>query len=135
VENGKTYYVMEAGVFEVYGQQYTDDGNITYENVYLGQMVKPFQNWLFDDARMGWDPVGGEKGGAYQIGEITSTAIETEYGYHIMLYRGDKKVAKDYDVKMALAEGKYTTWLEEQVKATSFTDNSQNAEYVALIGA
>lgn len=41
-----------------------------YENMYKGQMVAPFENWCFDDAR-----VYGDTG-----------LVQTDYGYHVMYY-------------------------------------------------
>ena len=41
-----------------------------YENVYVGQMVEPFETWCFDETRVTGD---------YGI-------VKTDYGYHIMYY-------------------------------------------------
>lgn len=41
-----------------------------YENIYEGQMVKPFEDWCFDDSR--------------QYGD--TGLVQTDYGYHIMYY-------------------------------------------------
>ncbi len=53
------------------------DGNASqgglYEDVYPGQMVAPFENWLYDAER---------KVGDYGI-------VETDFGYHIMFFVGD----------------------------------------------
>lgn len=50
------------------------DGKVTngglYENVKKGQMVKPFENWCFDEAR---------KPGDHGL-------VRTEYGYHVMYF-------------------------------------------------
>ncbi len=42
-----------------------------YESIYKGQMVKPFEDWCFDDAR-----VEGDTG-----------LVKTEYGYHVMYFK------------------------------------------------
>ncbi len=51
-----------------------NDGAVTngglYENVYKGQMVAPFEEWIFNDSR-----VPGETG-----------LVKTEYGYHVMYF-------------------------------------------------
>ena len=47
-----------------------------YEDVYVGQMVKPFEEWCFDEVR---------KEGDYGI-------VKTDYGYHIMYYVGSDLV-------------------------------------------
>ena len=41
-----------------------------YENIYEGQMVKPFEDWCFDDSR--------------QYGD--TGLVQTDYGYHVMYY-------------------------------------------------
>ncbi len=55
-------------------QHSTDGGSNTngglYENVYVGQMVEPFENWCFDETR---------KYGDYGI-------VQTTYGYHVMFF-------------------------------------------------
>lgn len=61
------------------------DGNAEqgglYENVYPGQMVEPFEDWLYDAER---------KVGDYGI-------VETQYGYHIMFFVGDaEQTFRDY---------------------------------------
>ena len=59
--------------FEALGQEYTDDTAVFYNNVYKGQMVENFENWLFDPNR--------------KIGD--TGIVETEYGYHIMYFDGE----------------------------------------------
>ena len=55
----------------------TDSGSSSngglYENVAEGQMVEPFEKWLFDDSR--------------KVGDCD--IVETTYGYHIMYYVGE----------------------------------------------
>ncbi len=55
------------------------DGNAAsgglYEDVYPGQMVEPFEEWLYDAER---------KVGDYGI-------VETQFGYHIMFFVGDSE--------------------------------------------
>ncbi len=117
-ENGKTYYEMDAAVFEAYGKQYTSDGNVLYDNVKQGQMVKSFENWLFDSSRV--------------VGEVSyPNAVESSYGYHIMLYRGDEKPAWSYAIRVSLAEGQYDAWLEQILKDTPVVEKAQNLNYVA----
>lgn len=117
-ENGKTFYWMEEAVFETYGGQYTADSNVVYDNVKEGQMVKPFENWLFDDSRV--------------EGEVSyPDAVKTDYGYHIMLYRGDEKPAWSYSIRVSLAEGQYDAWLEQLLKDTHF--EKENADHLRHI--
>ncbi len=117
-ENGKTYYEMDAAVFEAYGKQYTSDSSVTYDNVKQGQMVKSFENWLFDNSRV--------------VGEVSyPTAVETTYGYHIMLYRGDEKDAWSYTIRVSLAEGQYDAWMEQVLADTPLVEKAQNLAYIA----
>ena len=46
-----------------------DSGGL-YENVYLGEMVEPFENWCFDPSRQSGD----------------AGIVKTDYGYHIMYF-------------------------------------------------
>jgi hypothetical protein len=49
-----------------------------YEDVYIGQMVKNFENWCFDSTRQAGD----------------TGIVKTEYGYHVMYYvRADHETA------------------------------------------
>ena len=58
----------------------TDPGSASngglYEDVYVGQMVEPFENWCFDASR--------------QVGDYG--IVKTTYGYHIMYYVGSDLV-------------------------------------------
>lgn len=47
-----------------------------YENVYVGQMVEPFEDWCFDESR--------------QYGD--TGLVQTTYGYHVMYYVGSTPV-------------------------------------------
>ena len=116
-ENGKTFYYMEDAVFEAYGKQYTSDGSVLYDNVKQNQMVKKFENWLFDSTRV--------------EGEVSAEAVESSYGYHIMLYRGDEKPAWSYAIRVSLAEGQYDAWMEQILQDTPVVEKMQNLDYVA----
>lgn len=68
--------------FAALANEYSDDnnGNVTnggiYTDVYLGQMVKNFENWCFDSSRQTGD---------YDI-------VQTPFGYHIMYFvRADRE--------------------------------------------
>ncbi len=61
--------------FAALAGEYSEDGGSAsngglYEGIYKGQMVEPFENWCFDDARQYGD---------YDI-------VKTNYGYHIMYF-------------------------------------------------
>ncbi len=67
--------------FAVLAQVYSVDGGSSsngglYEDVYVGQMVEPFENWCFDASRQYGD---------YGI-------VKTNYGYHIMYFVGSDLV-------------------------------------------
>lgn len=68
--------------FSSLANNYSDDqgGNVTngglYEKVEEGQMVEPFEEWLFDEDR--------------QIGDCE--LVKTKFGYHIMYYVGSEEI-------------------------------------------
>ena len=51
-----------------------------YENVYVGQMVEPFETWCFDESRQYAD---------YGL-------VRTSYGYHVMFFVGSEPMWKQY---------------------------------------
>ena len=51
-----------------------------YENVYMGQMVAPFEEWCFDESRAYGD---------YGL-------VQTSYGYHVMFYVGSEPMWISY---------------------------------------
>ncbi len=63
-----------------------------YENVYMGQMVEPFETWCFDESR--------------QYGDYG--LVKTSYGYHVMFYVGSEPMWKTYA---------QTDWTNEQIAA------------------
>ena len=87
----------------------TDTGSASngglYENVYIGQMVKPFEDWCFDASRQAGD----------------TGIVQTDYGYHVMLFVGRSgyaywqqlaaaKLASDWQA--SLTEGMATELLD-----------------------
>lgn len=58
--------------YDKLAQEYNDDNSSLYEDVYPGEMVQTFNDWLFDPARVEGD----------------TDIVETDYGYHIMYYAG-----------------------------------------------
>lgn len=94
-----------AEAFGALAKEYTNDGNGDvgglYEDVTPGQMVEPFENWLFDDSRV--------------IGDVD--IVETTFGYHIMYFAGEgdeiwKATAEETLRDEAMLEG-YKALLEE----------------------
>lgn len=59
--------------FEALAEKYTDDSGVFYDDITAGQMVEPFETWVFDEAR-----AYGDTG-----------IVESEFGYHIMFFTGE----------------------------------------------
>ena len=91
--------------FEKLAQQHTEDSSVFYDNVAPGQMVAPFENWLFDEARKDGD----------------TGIVETSYGHHIMYYLGEEAdmPAWKYSVQSTIVNEKAEKW---------FTDNETTFE-------
>ncbi len=95
--------------FAALATQYTEDtgskenGGL-YENVTPGQMVDAFDKWIFD---------GSRKEGDVEI-------VESEYGYHIMYYVGNKSFAYRNTLRTTHTQDDYSGWLEEELKKDSF---------------
>ena len=64
--------------FEALGKEHTEDSSVFYEDVYEGQMVEEFEDWLFDKNRKEGD----------------TGIVKTTYGYHVMYYVGEAEDAK-----------------------------------------
>ena len=58
-----------AALAQVNSTDNADDGGL-YANIYLGQMVKPFEDWCFDASRQPGD----------------AGVVQTDYGYHVMYF-------------------------------------------------
>ncbi len=93
--------------FEKLGKEKTDDSNVVYEGVTKGQMVEPFENWLFDEAR-----TVGETG-----------IVETEYGYHIMYFIGEGKLAWENNANAGVIGELFEAWLDSEATACGYTAN------------
>ncbi|MBR4880624.1 MAG: peptidylprolyl isomerase [Clostridia bacterium] len=76
--------------YDALAQEYNDDNSSLYENVYQGEMVEPFNDWLFDPAR-----VEGDTG-----------IVQTDYGFHIMYFAGDGYPLWEVDVRNTLVTAK-----------------------------
>lgn len=87
--------------FAELAKKYSEDGNASvggiYENVYKGQMVTPFENWCFDEARKAGD----------------TGIVETSFGYHIMYYIGEGDNNLVSLVQPVLAEEIFSEWVME----------------------
>ena len=97
-------------------QNTQDPGSVStgglYENVYPGQMVATFNDWLFDDARVEGD----------------TDLVESSYGYHVMYYVGESDITyRDYMITNKLRNEELTKWSEALIEATVVT--VVNTEY------
>ena len=118
-QDGSKYYKVDKDVFEQYGNTYTEDSNVFYDNVYKGQMVAEFENWLFDAVRV--------------EGEISyPEPVETDYGYHIMYYVGNEIEAWKSDIRIDLSDADNTAYLESIQAAHPVTFNRDYYRYIIL---
>lgn len=116
-DNGETYYYMEKDAFEAYAKEYTEDSGVFYEDVKRGDMVTEFDAWIYNDARI--------------QNEVSPSAIETTYGYHIMFYNGHTdEINWRVTASNAISAADYEAWYKT-VSAACTID--VNAEYWAKI--
>ena len=79
-------------------EAYSNDTNAVgglYENVYHGEMQKPFEDWCFDESRQPGD----------------TGLIETAYGWHIMYFVGDGEIYRKVLAQNALSSQAYEDWV------------------------
>ena len=117
-EDNTKYYTIDESVFEEYGTNYTGDSNVFYNDVPVGQMVVEFEEWLFDASRV--------------EGEISYLdPVKTDYGYHIMYYRGDEKDAWSYEIKNTIASDNQSAYLESLSTLFPVTLDSKKLRFLA----
>jgi hypothetical protein len=68
-------------------------------------MVEAFENWIFDEAR-----TAGETG-----------IVETEYGYHVMFFIGDGKLAWENTAHSGVLSDLFTDWVEANAETYHYT--------------
>ncbi|MBQ3504903.1 MAG: peptidylprolyl isomerase [Oscillospiraceae bacterium] len=95
----------------------TDTGSNTngglYEGIYPGQMVDEFENWCFDNRKVG-----------------DTGMVETTYGVHIMYYSGDHETTyRDYMITSKLMAEDITEWNDALLAAVTVTEG--NTKYIA----
>ena len=95
--------------FEKLGNEKTDDSNVIYEGVYEGQMVAEFEDWCFDEARKTGD----------------TGIVETTYGYHVMYFIGEGKLAWENTANAGVIGELFEAWLDEQATACGYTANEK----------
>ncbi len=91
--------------FEKLGEEKTADSNVVYEGVAKGDMVEEFENWIFDEAR-----TVGETG-----------IVETTYGYHVMYFIGDGKLAWENTAHNGALNELFTEWVETNAETYHYT--------------
>lgn len=100
--------VVDKDIFEQFGKDNTHDSNVFYENVYEGQMVDEFNDWLFDSERT--------------QGEVD--LIETKsYGWHIMFYNGLGEIRWKSDAHDAATDEDVDTWYDELKTTVTINTN------------
>ena len=78
-----------------------------YENVPKGEMVKEFENWIFDESR-----------------EVGDTGIvETSYGYHVMYFSGEGLPSWQADIYDEITYEKYYDIVDELYEKHQVTIN------------
>ena len=78
-----------------------------YENVYPGQMVKPFEEWCYAEGRKTGD----------------TGIVETEYGYHVMYFVGDSDMTyRDFQIENQLRSADLEAWYTGIVDAMTQTE-------------
>ena len=100
----------------------SDDGNASqgglYEGIYPGQMVAPFEDWCFDEAR---------KPGDHGL-------VETEYGWHLMFYVGDNETTyRDYMVTNDKLKADMEEWFDGIVKNSQYEEKNMKHVKTDLI--
>ncbi len=94
-----------------------DKGGL-YENVFRGQMVPAFNDWVFDEARKPGD----------------TGIVETEYGYHVMYFCGDGSYSyRDTQIKAEMLNADMEQWTKDLLDATVTADGDTSLINTALV--
>lgn len=96
--------------FDELAEKYSNDRSSLYENVRVGEMVQPFNDWLFDTSRKPGD----------------TGIIETEYGYHIMYFMSDSYPVWKLDVINTLAGVTLKDSIKSFEESYTVTENEEN---------
>ncbi len=85
-----------------------------YEDVYMGQMVEPFQNWCFDDARQAGD----------------TGIVESTHGFHVMYFVERNPLPYwQFEAKQELSEAASEEW-ENGIVADASVEQHKGIKYV-----
>ena len=78
-----------------------------YENIYRGQMVPTFNDWVFDEAR--------------KVGD--TGIVATDYGYHVMYYCGEGSLTyRDTMISTELKQADMEKWNQALLDAAATVD-------------
>ena len=118
MESWKAGEATEESFAALANEKSTDPGSNTtgglYEAVYPGQMVEPFEQWCFDNRKVG-----------------DTGMVETSYGVHIMYYSGDNATTyRDYMITNSLKTTDVNAWYEALVEAATVTKG--DTKYLSL---
>ena len=91
----------------------TAEGGL-YTQVHLGQMVEPFEEWIFDSSRKAGD----------------TDIVESEFGYHVMYFVGTDAPYCDVLAENNLRSAAYTEWFNAQHEATPVETNLFYSLYI-----
>ena len=113
---------MTEEMFAAMANQFSEDGDGTTgglcENVFQGQMAKPFEDWCFDPIR--------------RAGDVEM--VETEYGWHIIYFVSDtESTFRDYLVTNEKRLVDLKAWYEDLLANTKLdllTDAYVNKDLV-----
>lgn len=94
--------------FEKLGDEKTADSGVVYEGITKGQMVAEFENWVFDEARKTGD----------------TDIVETTYGYHVMYFIGDGKLAWENTAHSGVLSDLFTDWIETEGAKYNYTEKT-----------
>ena len=100
----------------------TDDGSKDngglYENIFRGQMVPTFNDWVFDESRKPGD----------------TGIVESDYGFHVMYYSGLGDTSyRDLQLRQKLAAADMEKWFKDLMDATTTVDGDLSLIHTDLV--
>ena len=88
---------MNRETFEALAEKYTDDTGVVYENVLRDEMVKEFNDWIYDEVR--------------QVGD--TAVVKTDYGFHVMYFLGNGVAAWQAETIDVMVDEAMDDWMKE----------------------
>lgn len=88
---------MNRETFEALAEKYTDDTGVVYENVLRDEMVKEFNDWIYDEVR--------------QVGD--TAVVKTDYGFHVMYFLGNGVAAWQAETIDVMVDEAMNDWMKE----------------------